>query len=1097
MPLNFAAKAAITIGLSLANAALTMSRRIEGPRLDDRSFTDGDYGASVPRIWGKRRIAPPIVAADDLREVKRRRKTKGGKYNEYSYFGTWMEVLACHEIAGIARIWFDGKLVFDLTGAGPVTPFDFGDRATRKSIDEPMGVGVGGTNYGDAIALYLGTTTQEPDPRLQALVEAKHGEGSCPAYRGTAYIVLKDIPLEKFGNRIPQVEVELLGTADETFPYETFDTLIAPPSSLQGFAFSPDRSRFMWSRNDMFEIWDTAARARMISGAISPDLAAQDMFGIFNDGTIYAVGVRFPTSGNQKIYSLGADGLGSSPVFEVVSGGHRQQAVRVLEDGNGIEHWMTVPWSTLKTFYFDGTAMTGLALTGIDWQPSFFFSDEAGNIWIAAYGNSTTSYLYRIVTVEADCPGFITVSGLAANAGGTVPQAACRDAATGNFILAWGFISPELLYSIDAQTGAVLGSLAVTLNAGTAYQQFANHPPGAPSIWIGQREIELASLTVLRTIDPLDWVNNGDSGGDLIYDPINHALIGAHSWDNEITFRYLDRATSDGVTLRTVVEDVCALAGIAAGDIDASALTQTIRGYSVTQGTGKDWLEPLLDLYDIDPRPHGFVLQFVPRGGAAGAAISHGSFAEPDGGGDTYSFPRSGGTDVPVQMTLAFADVNADQQKNFAMSGPLAGREGEGELTLDMATLVLDGDEARQMLARYHRRKLLDRIPYSFALCARMAALEPADVHPVELRSVTETMRNAKMELRADGRIATEWKRDDPSIALLDGATGAGYDGYTQPVIAVPLISKGFVLDLPLLTDADNDSNPLLYIAAGPYGEGSWPGATIFEAVDGEYSDEFGSVASNAPATWGYASDALPDVPSPWCWDRGNSVNIRLQSGTLTGCTEADIDADPTLNLCLLGGEVMNFTGATLEGDGSYTLSGLRRGRRGTEWACAQHGVNDVFLLLDTAEAEDRGLSDVGTDLSFKAVTEGRTASGAFPLDLAFAGNSLKPYAPADVRAEKQANGDWVISWKWRTRVGGDFRSGVAPSSAEASLSFHVTLGDGVSEATKTVSSSPYTWDVATQTTDTGGEVAAGSLECAVAQISATVGDGWETEIAA
>ncbi|RWR14267.1 hypothetical protein [Paenirhodobacter populi] len=36
-------------------------------------------------------------------------------------------------------------------------------------------------------------------------------EGDAPAYRGTSYILFEDLPLEEFGNRMPQVKVEVWG----------------------------------------------------------------------------------------------------------------------------------------------------------------------------------------------------------------------------------------------------------------------------------------------------------------------------------------------------------------------------------------------------------------------------------------------------------------------------------------------------------------------------------------------------------------------------------------------------------------------------------------------------------------------------------------------------------------------------------------------------------------------------------------------------------------------------------------------------------------------------------------------------------------------
>jgi hypothetical protein len=134
----------------------------------------------------------PIIWAEKLRELKVQSKTKGGKFNNYKYFATFAVAIAGTRSSGVSRIWADKHLIYDATGAGPMTPFSIGD----------------GFNLLESIRFYLGTEDQMPDPRMQATVEAEHGAGSCPAYRGTRLCVFEEIPVEKFGNRVPQIEIE-------------------------------------------------------------------------------------------------------------------------------------------------------------------------------------------------------------------------------------------------------------------------------------------------------------------------------------------------------------------------------------------------------------------------------------------------------------------------------------------------------------------------------------------------------------------------------------------------------------------------------------------------------------------------------------------------------------------------------------------------------------------------------------------------------------------------------------------------------------------------------------------------------------------------
>jgi hypothetical protein len=139
----------------------------------------------------------------------------------------------------------DKHPVYDVTGTGPVTPFSIAD----------------GFNVADAIRFYLGTEDQEPDPRMLATVDAANGAGSCPAYRGAAYVMLIDIPTEKFGNRVPQVAIEWVTDSQPHYPYETVEGQPPGLTQLTGFTFSPDFSRF-FAGSDSYEIWDVAPAVR-------------------------------------------------------------------------------------------------------------------------------------------------------------------------------------------------------------------------------------------------------------------------------------------------------------------------------------------------------------------------------------------------------------------------------------------------------------------------------------------------------------------------------------------------------------------------------------------------------------------------------------------------------------------------------------------------------------------------------------------------------------------------------------------------------------------------------------------------------------------
>ncbi len=1084
MPVNFVAKAVITAALVATQYAIQASTKIEGPRLDETKVTLGDYGVALPMIWGTRRIeGPPIFFAEDLREVKRRRKTKGGKYNEYTYFGTWAIAIAGHEIEDVTRIWLDKKLVFDLTGIGPVTPFEGDD----------------GFNFEDHIRVYTGTETQEADPRMVATVEAAQGAGSCPAYRGTAYVMFIDVPLEKFGNRIPQAAAEVVSSSATVYPFEAFPTVTDPPFRLWGFTFSPDYSRMMWGLSNGYEIWDVASRTRMVAGVFPVQPALSTVFGLFDSGKIYAV-----TDDNNELVEYSADGFSGGAVVKTFAGtSWKQQEVRILKDGNGIEHWATIPWSVNQYFYFDGSDFLMSDLTGVSWNPRGYFVDDYGDIWAVGCppsSSGTTLHFYRLVSC-GDSPvpdDYFSISGLVA-VGSLVPDIEgvhYRDETLDQFVILW---EEEAIYAIDPIAQTVVATKTTGIDAFNAPKQFINCRPGSSSIWLNGSEVSLADLTTLRTVTFSNWTATTADG--IIYDPINHALITSEQFTDEIIWRYLDRIGGDGVTLQTIANDVAESCGIT--EYDFSAFTQTVDGWSTTIGTGQDMLEPLMDAYDVDIRPHDFTIQGVVRGGSSGGTIDVERFVR-SGNEPRYTVKIAQAAQIPRAMVMNFADIANDQQVNSVrVSRPPEATEAAGEATLDMTTWATDTDTARQYLGRYFRRVWNGREMITNALTPQNLALEPADLRTLGLDGENVLARLIKTSLAKDGKMATEWVTDDPDLSLLDDGAGPTFDGYVPSVMPISIPSKGFVIDANLATDVHDQTNPFSYFAAAPYNPGFYPG-TDFAISDSGVVDDYvpgwASVASSDAMDWGYCTNELGDA-LPWLLDYGNTLNVSMILGSLTGVTEVEILADSELNLLLIesagGWEYVQFVDADLQADGSYNLTGLLRGRRGTEHLIAGHAVGNSIVVVDNdVFRRSVGASEIGDTDHYRAVTQGRGIGSALEQIVTFTAAANKPYSAVNGILTLAAN-DWSITADRRTRIGGAaFLSGPLPLG-EVSESWQADIMDGVTvKRTISGTSLPLVYTSAQQVTDWGSNQT--SLEVNLYQISPSLAlRGYPLNIAA
>ena len=160
-------------------SSLAPGQRIEGQRLDSLRMTSATEGVVIPRLYGRMRIGGNIIWATDFREEVNTHRQGGGKgggpkvtTTEYLYYASFAVALCEGPITGIGRVWADGEVV-DLSGM--------------------------------TWRWYPGDDAQLADP----FIAAKMGAGNTPAYRGTAYVVFEELPLARFGNRLPQLSFEV------------------------------------------------------------------------------------------------------------------------------------------------------------------------------------------------------------------------------------------------------------------------------------------------------------------------------------------------------------------------------------------------------------------------------------------------------------------------------------------------------------------------------------------------------------------------------------------------------------------------------------------------------------------------------------------------------------------------------------------------------------------------------------------------------------------------------------------------------------------------------------------------------------------------
>jgi hypothetical protein len=162
---------------------------------------------------------------------------------------------------------------------------------------------------------------------------------------------------------------------------------------------------------------------------------------------------------------------------------------------------------------------------------------------------------------------------------------------------------------------------------------------------------------------------------------------------------------------------------------------------------------------------------------------------------------------------------------------------------------------------------------------------------------------------------------------------------------------------------------------------------------------------------------AEPLGPSPaTLFEPDASLTIELVADDLS-FTDTDIDGLATgANRLMVGGEAIQFACAVPLGARRWQLSGLLRGRGGTEpEAAAGHPPQTMVALLDDSLVP-LDPAEVPPIASTRIAAIGTGDADAVIAPLANPGLSRRPLAPVHARVLADATGAWELCWTRRAR---------------------------------------------------------------------------------
>lgn len=1036
-------------GVVLGNLLFGGSKgqNVEGSRLSDLSVQTSTYGGTIQLVYGTMRVSGNIIWSTPLKETRHVSRQRGGKgggsgsstQTTYTYSVSFAVGLCAGPVSTVRRVWADTKLIYDATASNT--------QATEK--------------YPGVVRIHTGAEDQQPDSTM----EMHLGAGNVPAYRGLCYLTFTDLQLADFANRIPNISAEVV--ASGAMACDAVILQKVPSMFREGGVIDPARGVLLCVNSTRAFKYDLVNNTLALNTPLVDDVYG-DLRGIDSEGYLYhatdAYGVgmhlckRNPdtmavVAKTTKRVDFSVSGFVLGDKIFV----HRSRKVYDLDFGLVADLSEFFPYANEAPMCADGS--------GRYWQAA---ADKIRRVEVDILGNGNV--------VEWDISAWTS---------GQRPNIIFWDDTTGHLYFKVNMLHRIVKWHPDNGFVAYVDGVALAVGY-TLQDDYAFPQKGR--LWatndVTATLVDLVSMRIEKTINLLPYIPTNATHFCGCYEKFTHSAI-IMTDAGEVKYP-LERYGSDNVSLAGILTDLCKRAGLKQTDILTNQVSQSVHGYVMSRrAAARNAIEPLLGAYFIDAAETDGVLRFIPRGQNLAATIPYDDLGAVEGSVNNNPLrvteTRTQELELPQRIDLTHYDPDRDYQSNTQN----AARAGNAVTTKDQQTvelsIALSADEAAQIADKTLTSAWIGRNQFEFNLSPKWLRLDPTDVIDVLLPDATLALRLTQVDFGGNNIVACKAVAED-EIAYASSAKGAGVPIISNPIpISTPI--SALVMDLPMLRAEDDGLG--LYYALALKNNGT---ASLYKSPDALTWSIIGT-GEAAPA-YGWASSVLAAPLSPWSWDETNTVQIALSHGTLDSKTALEVLN--WNNVGLLGDELIQWKNATLLAENLYQLSGLLRGRRGTEWAIGTHKIGDRFVVLATDGFYRMAMAttEVGQLSYYKAIPSSGDWDDAAQTSLKYNAASLRCFSPVHVKGTRDGSGNITLSWIMRARWNGEWVDGIDTPLFEDTEAYQIDVlnGDKVIR-TLTATTPTVSYNAVDQTTDFGA--AQSVLSVAVYQINSTIGRGY------
>jgi hypothetical protein len=550
-------------------------------------------------------------------------------------------------------------------------------------------------------------------------------------------------------------------------------------------------------------------------------------------------------------------------------------------------------------------------------------------------------------------------------------------------------------------------------------------------------------------------------------------------------------------TLKDSVSAICLRAGLTAGQFDVSGLasiTLPVRALTVAQvSSARTVLDMMASAYFFDIVLSD-KLYFRARGGASAATLTYDDLGVAASGSeiaDPLPLTQASELEVPAQVALTYNNIDSDYQSDTQYSDRLlTGQESTSAVQLPLG---FTASEAKQIVDKMLADQAW-RLRTTISLDMGYTRLEPTDVITATSDNGSQYRLRLLKRTESDGVLTFEGVIDDATVLTQAGTTSTGIAGQTT-VSDLPNTTLE-VLDIPMLSDAEDQAGVYVAVTGSTT---DWTLGALYESVDGTTYTLNTTITDQAAI--GTCTTTLANWTGDNVFDDINTVTVNVGTIQTLSSYSRDTVLTGAAPAYLVGNEIIHARTATLISSGIYTLSGLLRGRRGTDWASTGHVANERFVELlpagDGVRFVPLNSVDLGSLRYYKGVSAGQLLSAVTAKTITPVGITLKPFSPVNARVNRDA-ADHVITWARRTRLSTRL-VGSLPIYAplgEASEAYEIEIFTSFAAATAgtpvlrtiTAAAQTCTYTSAQRTADGTGSAV---VHMRIYQISAAVGRGY------